>query len=75
LRSATLKTFVRDRLGHDRRYAIDETRIRALGYAPSRTFTEGLADTVKWYLASEKWWRGVMDGSYRRWRGGHGAAR
>lgn len=66
--SASLKSHVTDRLGHDRRYAIDETRIRAeLGYAPARTFEEGLAETLSWYLANEPWWRAVMDGSYRRW--------
>jgi dTDP-glucose 4,6-dehydratase len=67
-RSDTLKTYVTDRLGHDRRYAIDETRARAeLGYAASRDFAEGLAATIAWYLANEPWWRAVMDGSYRQW--------
>ena len=67
-RSETLKTYVVDRLGHDRRYAIDETKIRSeLGYAPARNFREGLAETLAWYLANENWWRGVMDGSYREW--------
>ena len=56
--TATLKTFVTDRKGHDRRYAIDETKARAeLGYAPSRTFKEGMAQTVEWYLQNEAWWR------------------
>jgi dTDP-glucose 4,6-dehydratase len=68
LASESLKTYVVDRLGHDRRYAIDETKIRAgLGYAPARNFRDGLATTLAWYLANEPWWRGVMDGSYRRW--------
>ncbi|HVQ07456.1 MAG TPA: dTDP-glucose 4,6-dehydratase [Allosphingosinicella sp.] len=66
--SSSLKTHVTDRLGHDRRYAIDEAKVRAeLGYAPARTFEEGFAETLAWYLANEPWWRAVMDGSYRRW--------
>lgn len=64
--SAVLKTFVEDRLGHDRRYAIDETKARMeLGYGASRTFDEGLAETLRWYLDNEDWWRRVQDGSYR----------
>jgi dTDP-glucose 4,6-dehydratase len=66
--TATLKTTVADRPGHDRRYAIDETKAReALGYAPSRDFAAGFAATLAWYLANEAWWRGVLDGSYRDW--------
>ncbi|HEX6693825.1 MAG TPA: dTDP-glucose 4,6-dehydratase [Longimicrobiales bacterium] len=64
----SLITFVRDRPGHDRRYAIDTTRAeRELGYAPQQTFATGIGLTVDWYLANEAWWRGVMDGSYRTW--------
>lgn len=64
----SLKTWVKDRPGHDRRYAIDETKIRGeLGYAPARDFAEGFAATLAWYLANETWWRGVLDGSYRKW--------
>jgi len=60
--SAELKTRVEDRKGHDRRYAIDETRIRSeLGYAPSRTFQQGLAETLAWYLANEAWWRPLVE--------------
>lgn len=66
--SASLKTYVADRPGHDRRYAIDESKIRIeLGYAPARDFETGLAATIDWYLANETWWRRVMDGSYRDW--------
>ena len=66
--TATLKTTVTDRPGHDRRYAIDETKAREqLGYAPSRDFATGFAATLAWYLANEAWWRGVLDGSYRDW--------
>jgi dTDP-glucose 4,6-dehydratase len=67
--SASLKTYVTDRPGHDRRYAIDERKARgALDYASTRSFEAGLADTVAWYLANEPWWRAVLDGSYRRGR-------
>ena len=59
--SAALKTFVTDRAGHDRRYAIDERKARAdLGYAPSRDFEQGLAQTLAWYLENEEWWRPLM---------------
>ena len=63
-----LITHVRDRPGHDRRYAIDPTAIATrLGFEPGETLETGLARTVDWYLEHESWWRGVMDGSYRRW--------
>ncbi len=57
----TLKTFVTDRAGHDRRYAIDETKARAeLGYAPAHGFDEGLRQTLRWYLANEAWWQPLI---------------
>lgn len=60
-KSSTLKTFVQDRKGHDRRYAIDETKAREeLGYSASRTFAEGFAETLAWYLANEDWWRPLL---------------
>jgi len=60
--SASLKSFVTDRAGHDRRYAIDETKARSeLGYAPRRTFSEGFAQTLAWYLANEGWWRPLVE--------------
>lgn len=63
-----LITYVRDRPGHDRRYAIDPSLIaRELRFEPIETLATGLARTVDWYLANEPWWRGVMDGSYRQW--------
>lgn len=56
--TASLKTFVKDRAGHDRRYAIDESRIRSeLGYRPRFTFRSGLAATIDWYLANDVWLR------------------
>ena len=61
-----LITFVRDRAGHDRRYAIDATRInRELGYVPAESFETGIRKTLNWFLANEPWWRAILDGSYR----------
>ena len=63
-----LVTFVKDRPGHDRRYAVDTTKVeRELGFTPEESFESGLRKTVAWYLEHEAWWRGVMDGSYRDW--------
>ena len=74
--TASLKTTVADRPGHDRRYAIDETKIRDdLGYAPRRSFEQGFAATLDWYLGHEDWWRAVIDGSYREWVDTNYAAR
>ncbi|HEX3276263.1 MAG TPA: dTDP-glucose 4,6-dehydratase [Gemmatimonadales bacterium] len=72
----SLIAFVRDRPGHDRRYAMDTAKIeRELGFALRETFETGLARTLAWYLAHEAWWREVMDGSYREWTRRHyGAA-
>jgi len=62
-KSETLKTFVTDRAGHDRRYAIDETKARAqLDYAPQRGFDDGLRQTLRWYLSHEDWWRPLLSG-------------
>tara|TARA_R110001606_G_scaffold253808_1_gene401580 strand:+ start:2358 stop:3401 length:1044 start_codon:yes stop_codon:yes gene_type:complete len=60
-----LITFVADRPGHDLRYAIDASKIgRDLGWTPSRDFTQGLADTVDWYMANEAWWRPLRETVY-----------
>ena len=64
----SLITFVKDRPGHDWRYAIDATKAsRELGYVPREDFESGLQRTLDWMLDNEKWWRAVMDGSYRDW--------
>ena len=62
----SLITYVKDRPGHDRRYAIDSSKLQAeLGWKPSQTFETGIAQTVDWYLAQQPWVQRVLDGSYR----------
>ncbi len=62
----SLITYVKDRPGHDRRYAIDASKLQGeLGWKPSVTFEEGIARTVRWYLDHQPWVRRVLDGSYR----------
>jgi len=64
----SLVTFVKDRPGHDRRYAMDATKIeRELGWRPKETFETGIRKTVRWYLEHEEWVRDVTSGSYRQW--------
>jgi dTDP-glucose 4,6-dehydratase len=65
---AELKTFVTDRPGHDRRYAIDPAKIESrLHFVPRHHFEEALAETVRWYLANEPWWRAIQNNEYRNW--------
>jgi dTDP-glucose 4,6-dehydratase len=59
-----LKTFVQDRPGHDRRYALDCSRLRALGWAPRWDFETGMADTVRWYRERGDWWRPLKSGEF-----------
>ncbi|MDO6681963.1 MULTISPECIES: dTDP-glucose 4,6-dehydratase [unclassified Oceanobacter] len=61
-----LITFVKDRPGHDQRYAIDATKIqKELGWEPMETFESGIRKTVQWYLENEDWWSSVLNGDYR----------
>ena len=61
-------TFVKDRPGHDRRYAIDASKVeRELGWRPAETFDTGIRKTVQWYLDNPVWIEGVVSGSYRDW--------
>lgn len=67
-----LITFVKDRPGHDVRYAIDAAKIgRELGWQPQETFESGIRKTVRWYLDNREWWQHVLDGSYNRERLGN----
>ena len=61
-------TYVTDRLGHDRRYAIDATKInRELGWKPAETFETGIRKTVQWYLDNQQWVKNVTSGDYKNW--------
>ena len=65
---ANLITFVKDRPGHDRRYAIDSTKLRTqLGWKPKECFETGIRKTVQWYLAHQDWVKNVQSGAYREW--------
>ena len=61
-RPASLIEPVADRPGHDRRYSLDTTKLRAIGWEPKVEFADGLADTVEWYRANEPWWRPIKNG-------------
>ncbi|MDQ3265758.1 MAG: dTDP-glucose 4,6-dehydratase [Myxococcota bacterium] len=64
----TLIRFVTDRPGHDRRYAIDPTKIKnELGWTPAHTFEQGLEETVRWYVDHPQWWQHVLSGQYRQY--------
>ena len=66
--SEKLITYVKDRPGHDQRYAIDSSKLQAeLGWAPIPEFTSGLEKTVEWYLENEKWLESVLSGDYRKY--------
>jgi dTDP-glucose 4,6-dehydratase len=62
----SLISFVKDRLGHDRRYAIDQSKITSqLGWKPAVTFEAGIGKTIDWYLEHESWWRRIISGEYQ----------
>jgi dTDP-glucose 4,6-dehydratase len=68
----SLITFVKDRPGHDRRYAMDATKLeRELGWRPVESFESGIRKTVRWYLDNEEWARDVTSGNYREWIATH----
>lgn len=66
-KSAQLIRFVRDRPGHDRRYAVDCAKLRKLGWRPSVSFEEGLKTTVEWYRTHESWWRPIKSGEFKQY--------
>ena len=64
----SLITYVKDRPGHDRRYAIDPTKIHSeLGWLPATPFDEGIKKTIRWYLDNEKWWKDILAGDYQNY--------
>jgi dTDP-glucose 4,6-dehydratase len=64
----SLIRFVKDRPGHDRRYATDASKaIRTLGWSPRRAFEDGLAETVRWYVEHRAWWERILTGAYREY--------
>jgi len=66
--SLQLITYVKDRAGHDRRYAIDNTKIQSeLEWKPEVTFEEGLEQTIDWYLENSKWLEHVTSGAYQKY--------
>lgn len=67
-KSEDLITFVKDRPGHDRRYAIDPTKIhKELGWLPQTKFEDGIAKTIEWYLKNKGWWEEIISGEYRKY--------
>ncbi|OED33119.1 dTDP-glucose 4,6-dehydratase [Planococcus maritimus] len=64
-KSEELIEFVSDRLGHDKRYAIDPTKIESLGWKPVYDFDTGIIQTIQWYLENEEWWRQILNGEYQ----------
>jgi dTDP-glucose 4,6-dehydratase len=59
---ATLKKYVKDRPGHDRRYSLDISKIMKMGWKPRHSFENAIKDTIKWYINNEKWWRNIKEG-------------
>jgi dTDP-glucose 4,6-dehydratase len=67
-KSEDLIRFVQDRPGHDRRYAIDATKIHTeLGWEPKYTFETGIVKTIQWYLENQKWWERIISGDYQKY--------
>jgi dTDP-glucose 4,6-dehydratase len=67
-KEASLIRHVKDRPGHDRRYAIDSSKIqRELGWRPATPFSEGMSRTVAWYIANDVWWKKIKSGEYREY--------
>jgi dTDP-glucose 4,6-dehydratase len=66
-KSEDLIEFVNDRLGHDKRYAIDPTKLEKLGWKPDYTFETGIAQTIRWYLENKEWWEQIISGEYQNY--------
>ncbi|MBN2414625.1 dTDP-glucose 4,6-dehydratase [bacterium] len=67
----SLMTFVRDRQGHDLRYALDTTKIRSLGWEPRHSFEDGMKETVSWYRDNRRWWEKLKSGEYLEYYKSH----
>lgn len=66
-KSDDLIEFVTDRLGHDKRYAIDPQKLEKLGWKPEFTFETGIAQTIQWYLENKEWWEAIITGEYQNY--------
>ena len=67
-KSEDLIQYVKDRPGHDRRYAIDSSKIKnELGWTPAFSFENAIADTIDWYLKNENWWKRIISGEYQKY--------
>ncbi|QHT48017.1 dTDP-glucose 4,6-dehydratase [Bacillus sp. SB49] len=66
-KSEDLIEFVKDRLGHDKRYAIDPTKLEKLGWKPNYNFETGMEQTIKWYLNNKRWWEQIVSGEYKQY--------
>ncbi|WP_417898748.1 dTDP-glucose 4,6-dehydratase [Bacillus haimaensis] len=66
-KSEELIEFVKDRLGHDKRYAIDPTKLENLGWKPTYNFETGIAQTIQWYLDNKEWWEQIISGDYQNY--------
>ncbi len=72
---ASLITHVADRVGHDRRYALDVSKLKTLGWVPGHTFDQALEKTVSWFVDNEWWWRPIKSGEFKVWYDKNYAAR
>ncbi|WP_112182160.1 MULTISPECIES: dTDP-glucose 4,6-dehydratase [Paraliobacillus] len=66
-KSEELIEFVEDRLGHDKRYAIDPTKLEKLGWKPTYNFDTGIVQTIQWYLNNKDWWEQIISGEYKQY--------
>lgn len=66
-KSESLIEFVKDRLGHDKRYAIDSTKLEKLGWKPKYTFETGIKQTIEWYIENKDWWERIINGKYQNY--------
>ncbi|MEH7454269.1 dTDP-glucose 4,6-dehydratase [Gottfriedia acidiceleris] len=66
-KSEDLIEFVKDRLGHDKRYAIDPSKLEKLGWKPTYNFDTGIAQTVRWYVDNKEWWDRIISGEYKKY--------